>query len=486
MTEAGITLLGLGPGNPALLTRQAWQILESAQEIYLRTRAHPVVADLPAQLALFSFDDLYERADSFEEVYTGIVQQILQLGQRPQGVIYAVPGHPLIAEATGPEILRQARQMGLPVRLVEGLSFLEPVFSAVGADPFPQTVLVDALELARRHVPSFPADTPALIAQIHSRTIASEVKLVLMETYPDEHPVKLVHAAGTAHESVEELLLFEIDRSRKIGLLTALYVPPRDVASSLLAFQEVIAHLRAPDGCPWDREQTHRSLRGNLLEETYEVLQALDSEDTEGLKEELGDLLLQIFMQAQIAAEAGEFNLTDVVQGIYQKIVRRHPHVFGDTTVKGVQEVLENWERLKAKERGENQQAEKSILDGVAPTLPALAVAEQYQARAARVGFEWPAIQGVLDKIAEEIAEVGQAADPSALEAEIGDLLFAVVNLARWHGVDPESALRQANQRFRQRFQQIEATARAQGKQIQELTLDEMEAAWQAAKLQGL
>ena len=291
-----------------------------------------------------------------------------------------------------------------------------------------------------------------------------------------------MHAAGTAQARVESLALYEIDRSPSIGLLTALYVPPLGPATSFEAFQEIIAHLRAPDGCPWDREQTHLSLRTYLLEEVYEVLAALDAEDVQSLQEEFGDLLLQIVLHAQIATEEGEFTMSDVLQGIHTKIVRRHPHVFGDLELKDAQGVLQNWERLKEKERHANGKAEASLLDGVALALPALVQAEQYQLRAARVGFDWPDIQGVLDKLDEELREVHAAQETDERADEIGDVLFAVVNLARWYKLDPESALRAANQRFKSRFYYIEQAARAQGRSISDMTIDEMEAKWQEAK----
>jgi tetrapyrrole methylase family protein/MazG family protein len=303
MTSPGITLLGLGPGDPLLLTRQAWDTLNDAPEITLRTRQHPAVAAFPAGLQVYSFDDLYENAPSFEAVYAEIVDRVLELGSRPQGVIYAVPGHPFIAEATSPEIARRARAAGIVVRVVEGLSFLEAVFSALNLDPFPHTALVDAFELAVAHHPPFPSSAPALIAQIHSRSMASDVKLTLNEVYPDEHLVQLVHNAGTADVFVEQLPLYEIDRSPHIGLLTSLYLPPLGQDTSFEAFQELVAHLRAPEGCPWDREQDHQTLRPHLLEETYEALAALDADDPQAMCEEFGDLLLQIVLHTQIANE---------------------------------------------------------------------------------------------------------------------------------------------------------------------------------------
>ena len=478
----GITLLGLGPGDPAQLTRAAWEMLSAAGEVYLRTRQHPTVAGLPDGLQLHSFDALYEQGEEFDAVYAAIVERVLELGTRPQGVVYAVPGHPFVAEATGPEIARRAREAGIPLRVVEGISFLEPTFSALGLDPFPALALADALELGAGHVPAFPPDAPALVAQIYSSLVASEVKLTLSAVYPDEHPVRLVHAAGTAQEVVEDLPLFAIDRSPHLGLLSSLYVPALGAGTSLESFQEIVAHLRAPDGCPWDREQTHETLRTHLMEEAYETLEAIDSGDPDAMREEFGDLLLQIVLNAQIASEEGEFGMADVVAGIHAKIVRRHPHVFGDVEIADVDGVLSNWERLKAAERKANGENEKGLLDGVPRSLPALTQAQEYQDRAARVGFDWPEIEGVLEKVREEIEEVRQSADQAELAAELGDLLFALVNLARWKQVDAEGALRAASVRFKQRFGHIERSARAQGRTLSEMSLDEMEALWQEAK----
>jgi len=479
---SGITLLGLGPGNPQQLTREAWQVIASAEEIYLRTRQHPTAQALPSAIRLHSFDDLYENGASFDEVYAAITQRVLELGRRPQGVIYAVPGHPFVAEATCQQIASLARQEGLSVHIVAGLSFLEPVFSALGLDPYPRLVLCDALTLGAAHVPLFPPDSPVLIAQIYSRRVAAEVKSTLTAVYPDQHPVRLVHAAGTPEEWVEDIPLHAIDRSLRIGLLTTLYVPPLAEGMSFEALQEIVAHLRAPEGCPWDREQTHESLRQHLLEEGYEALTAIDAGDSAAMREEFGDLLLQIVLQSQIASEAGEFTLQDVIKGIYDKIVRRHPHVFGDLKLDGVAGVLSNWEKLKQQERERAGEAGRSLLDGVPLALPALSQAQEYQERAARLGFDWPGVEGVVEKIAEEVREVQQADNPQQLSAELGDLFFALVNLARWKRVDAESALRAANLKFKQRFAYIEARARQQGRRLTDLSLEEMEALWQESK----
>lgn len=477
----GITLLGLGPGDPKHLTREAWDVLNATNEIWVRTRQHPTVAALPAHLKIHSFDDLYENGDTFERVYASIISRILELCRREEGVVYAVPGHPFVAEATGPEIARLGREAGIPLRIVEGISFLEPTFSALGLDPYPSLVLVDALTLGRAHVPAYAPDSPVLVAQIYSRIVAAEVKSTLGSLYPDRHPVRFVHGAGTREQVVEDLALYEIDRSNHVGLMSSLYVAPLAEGSSFEAFQEIVAHLRAPNGCPWDKEQTHASLRTHLLQESYEAMSAMDEGDVDGMREEFGDLLLQIVLNAQIANEDGEFTANDVIRGIYDKIIRRHPHVFGDVKVAGVQGVLSNWEKLKEKERRHADQ-EKGLLDGVPLALPALSQAQEYQDRAARVGFDWPEIQGVLDKIAEEVREVQEADSEPELESELGDLLFALVNLARWKRVDAEAALRRSNQRFKGRFGHIEQGAKKQARNLSDLSLEEMESLWQEAK----
>ncbi|MEX2143940.1 MAG: nucleoside triphosphate pyrophosphohydrolase [Anaerolineales bacterium] len=476
-----IILLGLGPGNPNQLTREAWDLLDSVEEIFLRTDQHPVVAAFPASLEVHTFDEIYESEEQVEQVYEQIVERVLQLGRRPRGVVYAVPGHPFVAEATSPEIARRAIVEGLPVRVVQGLSFVEPVLAAVGADLLPHTAVVDALDLLTQHHPLFPPHTPALVAQVHSNEVAGDLKITLMAQYPDEHEVQLVHAAGTKNEAVENIPLHKIDQSAHIAALTALYVPALGEHTSLEEFQDLIAHLRAPEGCPWDREQTHLSLRRNLIEEAYEVVDALDAEDPKAMQEEFGDLLAQIVLHAQIASEDGEFRMSDVLNGITTKLIARHPHVFGKVKLEDADAVIANWEHLKAGERKANGE-QRGILDGVAATLPALGQAEAYTARAARVGFEWPNIDGVLGDVAEEIGELQAANTRKERANEYGDILFALVNLARWLKVDPEAALRAANARFKHRFAYVEDGARAQGRELKDLTLEEMDALWDEGK----
>ncbi len=478
----GITIIGLGPGGAEQITLEAWRALEGADEVYLRTRHHPTVAHLPSAPRYHSFDEVYEAHASLNEVYDQIAHTLIELGRRPQGVVYAVPGHPLVGETATLRALALAQAAGIPTRIIAGVSFLEPTFTALGLDPFDGLQICDATILAQKHHPNLDPDVGALIVQLYHRHLASDVKLTLANLYHDDHPVRLVCAAGTPQQQVRDLPLYQLDRQDDLDHLTSLYIPPLARPGSLASYQDVVARLRAPGGCPWDREQTHQTLRPHLLEESYEVLAALDADDMSALKEELGDLLLQIFLHAQIATEEGDFHLTDSVQHAIAKLIRRHPHVFADVKVDSAQDVLLNWEQIKREEKGQRGEGFVSMLSGVPSALPALARALEMQRRAARVGFDWPSAEPVLAKVLEEIEEFRRAPDASGRAAELGDLLFSLVNLARWHDVDPEAALREANLRFARRFAAIERRAAQAGTPLESLTLEQMDALWEQAK----
>jgi tetrapyrrole methylase family protein/MazG family protein len=476
-----ITIIGLGPGDPGFITREAWEEIISSKQIFLRTSDHPAVTHLPENIGLYNFDRYYQEAEDFSEVYTRIVQRLLQEVEQREKIVYAVPGDPTVGEATVADLREQAARSDIDVKIIPGVSFIEPSLAMLGKDALDGLSVVDALLLAAGHHPPFPPDHPMLVAQLYSKLVASDVKLTLMNQYPDDHPVTLLHRAGTVEAQMENVKLHEIDQSDQISNMTSLYVPPLAVPSGMESFQETIARLRAPGGCPWDQEQTHESLRMHLLEECYEVLHSIDVGDITALKEELGDLLLQIVLHAQIATEAGEFTMAEVVEGINSKIIRRHPHVFEDLDIHEVEHVLSNWEKLKAAER-EEEGSQKGVLDGIPQGLPALAQANELQTRVARVGFDWCKVEGVLDKILEELDEVKGATDKLSKSAEIGDLLFAVVNYARWLEVDPETALRDANRRFRTRFAALEKRAIAKGRELSEMKLPELDSLWEAVK----
>jgi len=476
-----LTIIGLGPGDPKWMTREAWDEIHSMNEIFLRTKEHPVVPHLSEISLLHSFDAIYEEAEDFAEVYSRIVDQIFIELTKRKSVVYAVPGDPMVGEATVSMLLKRSTESGVDFKIIPGISFIEPCLAMLHMDALDGLSVVDSLVVAARHHPPFSPDQPVLIAQLYSKMVASDVKLTLMNQYPDDHPIKLIHSAGTAEAKIEEMELYQLDRSDQIGSLTVLYIPTLPRPSGLESFHETVARLRAPDGCPWDQEQTHESLRMHLMEESYEVLHSIDSGDLSALKEELGDLLLQIVLHAQIATEEGEFTLADVIAGINTKIIRRHPHVFGELELKEVDQVLTNWEKLKAAER-EEEGSQKGLLDGVPQGLPALTQAYELQSRVARVGFDWSELPGVLAKIHEELNEVEEAEDIISKTAEIGDLLFTVVNYARWLNLDPEAALRDANKRFRIRFAELERKAVSLGLNVDQMSLEELDSLWEVVK----
>ena len=357
---------------------------------------------------------------------------------------------------------------------------LNAIFAALDLEDLSKLILLDTGELQDAHVPPFQPDMPVLLLNSRSDDLGN-IRQILQTTYAKDHLLRVVNGDGLVSSLTLSLLGVKEDDSP----VSAIYIPALEAGTSLSAFYEIVAHLRAPDGCPWDKKQTHQSLRQHLLEESYEALAAMDAGDTAGMAEEFGDLLLQIVLNAQIANENGNFSLNEIIKGIYDKIVRRHPHVFGDRQVDGVGDVLKNWEQLKEQERRSNGEIEKGILDGVPLSFPALNQAQEYQDRAARVGFDWPEIKGVLDKLVEEIEEIQQAPNDDERAAEIGDLFFVMVNFARWQGVDAESVLREANVRFKARFGHIERRAKEDKRPLVEMTLDEMEELWQEAKSLG-
>lgn len=357
------------------------------------------------------------------------------------------------------------------------------VCEAFKINPTDGLTIYTAINLAQRHHPSFTPNQRLLISGIGDMVQRKELVDMLDQYYPPEFIIQGLEVIGNEIGSPVNICVSELANQIAQGKIDYLHIPPLGENTSFESFQEVVARLRAPDGCPWDREQTHLSLRPHLMEEAYEVLDAMDRSDSAALCEELGDLLLQIVLNAQIAYEDKEFRMTDVLEGINSKLIRRHPHVFGELSVGGVDGVLKNWEKLKEIERAQNGEADKKgLLDGVPKAIPALTQAQEYQDRAARVGFDWAEIAPVIDKVREELDEVLQAPDEEQRAGELGDLLFAVVNLARWYKVDAESMLRQTNARFARRFKHIEARSAEQGRKLTEMTLEEMDRFWEEAK----
>jgi tetrapyrrole methylase family protein/MazG family protein len=489
-----IRIVGLGPDAPEGMSVAAREALRAATCLILRTERHPAAEMLRADgLAHTTCDDLYETQADFGAVYAAIAERVLSAAEDGD-VTYAVPGHPSMGEESVRLVLERAGRAGIRTEIVGSASFVEATLAAAGASLSDPLMVVDALSMSSGHGAVEAADGPRwedapqaalIVYQVHDADAAAGAKLALLETRPGDLVVSVVRAAGVpGQEHVERVPLSRLDRIRP-DHLTSVYVPPVPPSRRTRRFADlvgVMARLRGQGGCPWDREQTHRSLRRWLTEECGEAIDAIDADDMAGLCEELGDVLLQIVFHAQIATESGAFTIDDVVHSIVAKLIRRHPHVFADAEAADPEAVVRSWEAIKKAEKGRAE----SALHGVPLALPALSRAQKMGERAAKVGFDWPGPQPVIEKLAEELAELRTAfaaGDSAAVEHEIGDLLFAAVNVARWARVDPEEALRSMLRRFATRFQAIEAEAARSGRSLGEMTLDEMDAAWERAKL---
>jgi tetrapyrrole methylase family protein/MazG family protein len=502
MAAKSITVVGLGSGDPDQLTLGAWRTLQKADRLFVRTAQHPALALLHDNgIAYTSFDSLYERHNSFPDVYKAIVEALIEetlvlesaaassaaAGAR---LVYAVPGHPMVAERTVTLLREQCGAAGIELSIIGGESFLDQAFTALGFDPIEGFALLDAAELQSSRL---QPQLHTLIGQVYDAFTASDVKLALMERYPDDYEVIVGHALGVAgQEQIVRLPLYELDRTPGYGNLSLIWVPRSDDAAlrnrSFERLHEIVAILRSPEGCPWDREQTHQSIRKNFIEELYEALEALDNDDPDAMQEEFGDVILQVMLHSQMEEETGAFNVYDVIQSLNEKLIFRHPHVFGDSSASDSGEALVNWEQMKAEEKRQKGEERKSVLDGIPPDLPALMKAYKLQKKAAKVGFDWDELGPVLDKIQEELAELREAIahkDAEEQAGELGDLLFAVVNASRFIHADPEEALSRTNRKFRSRFAYIEEQLRISGKKFDQTDLTEMDQWWEEAKRQS-
>lgn len=476
-----LTIVGLGPADEQLLTPQTRAAISNADVAFLRTSRHPaasVLGDVP------SFDDIYERADTFEAVYQEIAERLIE-ATLDSDVLYAVPGSPLVLERTVELLRAAAGERRVDIEILPAMSFLDTAWAALRIDPVEAGVrLVDG----HRFASAAAGQTgPLLVAHCHAAHVLSDIKLAVEE--PPESVIVL-QRLGLDDEAVFEVAWGDLDREVDADHLTSIYIPEMatPVAAEFARFEELVRVLR--EQCPWDQEQTHASLRRHLLEETHETIEALDARaalsddeidvDLDGhLAEELGDLLYQIFFHARLAAERGSFTVADVARGCHDKLVFRHPHVFppegGDLVhAENSDAVLRNWEQLKAQEKSRD-----SAMDGIPPSLPSLMLALKVQKRAASIGFDWEGGPEVAyADVEDELAEVRD--DPS--EHEVGDLLFAAVQVARRLDHDPESALRSAAQRFAHRFRIVEQSAADKGLDLSSADEAELSTLWAAAK----
>ena len=470
-----IDIVGLGPGDLDRVTGRAADLLfDSSRTVILRTLEHPAARSLAQRREVISGDDLYESADTFEEVYAALATRAVAAAGSGD-VVVGLPGSPFVAERSTRLIVEAAEAAGISISVVPGESFLDILSEEVGID------LLGVQVLDGRDLPDpLLLHLPTVIAQVDVPLVLGDVRDRLLTLLPENTKIVVARALGTEDATVERVPLAELDEGIA-GLRTTLYLEPPPVGWPGL----VATMRRLRRECPWDQRQTHHSLVRNLIEEAYEladVLSTLPTDAPEGVpdygayadvEEELGDVLLQVLFHAVMASEAGAFDVEDVAEMLRRKLVRRHPHVFADVTVSGVNDVLRNWEQIK-----QDEKERTSLMDDVPAGLPGLERAAKVQRRAASVGFDWDDARSVTTKIREELHELEAALDDrSAAEAEMGDLLFSVVNLSRHLHLDPEVALRGAVERFASRFRWMETSFDVNGK-----TIDQLDEMWVAAK----
>lgn len=478
-----LTIVGLGPGSKEFLTLEAYQQLTKKGKVYLRTLKHPVVDFLQEEGAQFeSYDSYYDQFETFDEVYETIAKDVVSK-LTDEAVIYGVPGNPFVAERTVELLAEASENEGFEVEYVYGASFIDAMITVLKKDPVYGLRIQDGLKM-NTFTPSVREDH--ILIQVYDQRVASDIKIELGKYYPDDYMITIVRGAGIPGEQrIEEVPLYELDRVDWLDYLTSLYLPAWTdkkvyTFTDLLGIMEV---LRSPDGCPWDREQNHESLMPYFVEETYEALDAIKRYDIDDMIEELGDVLLQIVFHAQIGAEDGYFNIYDIVQSISEKMVSRHPHVFSDVSVESSDEVLTNWNKIKQEEK--NHDNESAVMEALPELMPTLIKSEKIQKIAAKVGFDWPTIDGAIDKLKEEMDEVCVEIDNNEdekLEEELGDLIFSIVNVCRMKKISPELALEMTNKKFIDRFKYIENELEMEKKKIEDMSLEELDIIWEKAK----
>ena len=476
-----IEIIGLGAGDVNQLPFGIYKKLVHAEMVvYSRTLDHPVIESLQDEGVRFeAFDHMYEEEEQFGAVYERITNALLEQAKAVETLIYTVPGHPMLAEKTVQLLLEQTE---IEVEVMGGQNYLDNLFTSLKIDPIEGFQFVDGTSFTRSQL---DYRHHIIFCKVYDRFVASEVKLSLLEDLPPDYEVIIVEAAGSKQESITKVSLEELDHTMEISNLTSVYIPP--APDNLLHhtfdhLREVMATLRSPDGCPWDRKQTHESLREYSIEEVYELVDAIDAGDDNNIIEELGDILMHVILHSQIGEDDGYFTIDDVIRSVTDKMIYRHPHVFSNTKVDSVVDVNRNWEELKKAEKGEERE---SVLDGIPKHLPSLAKAFKLQKKAAKVGFEWEDVSGVWEKLDEELKEVQEAIEENTLlemEDEFGDVLFVLANLARYYKINPELALNRANNKFRSRFTYIEEQLTKKGIDIKQASLEEMDAYWDEAK----
>ena len=478
-----IKIIGLGPGAPDALTIGAVRALEEGKNIYFRTEKHPTVDYLKKRVERFeTYDHYYETSSNFDEVYDNIACDIVKKYKETRELVYAVPGHPLVAEKSVFNLIKICDSENIEYKIVPAVSFIDAMMDVLKIDPIEGLKVIDAFDIGNQILDK---RIGTIITQVYNPLIASEVKLKLLDYYNDDTEIYFVRAAGIeGEESIRRIPIYELDMQEDIDYLTSIYIP-KDITNKrdFNDLVDIIDTLRGEDGCPWDMEQTHESIKNQLIEEAYELVDSINNEDIDGMIEELGDVLLHVVFHSSIGKDDGYFNIYDVIRTICDKMIYRHPHVFGDKEVLNSNDVLENWDELKKKEKNHTTITEE--MNAIANSLPALIKAHKVQSKAAKVGFDWDKVEEASLKVEEELKEVldvYKSNNKEKIKEEVGDLIFACVNVARLLRINEEEALNSTIRKFINRFSFIEEEALKDNRNLSEMSLEEMNKLWEKAK----
>jgi tetrapyrrole methylase family protein/MazG family protein len=474
-----LNIIGVGTKKIDDISLKGYRMIKNNGFKYLRTDRHPFIHYLEEEKIKFkTFDSYFEEKKNLNEVYKSIIEEIKNKLIDENTVNYFVPGSPYYGDVVTEYFINNEIE-DLEVEIVDSISFWQKSLSLISGNK-EKTKTISGEEY---NFYDIDINSNLLFAQIYSKDIAERIKLDLGEIYGDEYKVDIIDVIS---ENIMKTPVFQLDKLKKYSFSTYIFVESIEKSTKELYnvnnLLEIMEMLRGPDGCPWDRKQTHESIRDCLIEEAYEVVDAIDNKDYDNFIEELGDLLLQVVFHAQIAKEEGYFNVYDVYTGICKKLYNRHPHVFGQVSAENEEEALESWESVKGKEKTFKTYHDK--LKEVPKALSPLTKSYKIQKVAAEVGFDWPDINGAISKIHEELEELlkeYENYDHDKVEEELGDLFFAIVNFSRFLKINPDVALNRTVNKFIKRFKYIEDNS---SKSLEDMTLEDMDKLWEESKRQ--
>lgn len=472
-----IQIIGLGAGGEDDLTVRAQKALSEKIPTFARTDRHPIVNELRKNIDIVSFDDYFEKYETFNEVYENIIKTLIEKSKQYGKINYCTAGSPYYGDIVTKKLINEYKKQ-INIIIIDGMSFLDKCLKLSGYADYNNIKILDCLEADEF---SFDINSFNIITQVYDLDIASGLKIKLMEIYPEDANSVII---DVLEEKIEKVPLFMLDQEKNYGFSTYFCILPIELSRNRVYnvdnLLRIVKLLRGPDGCPWDKKQTHHSIRQHVIEEAYEVVDAIDNDDVDNLVEELGDLLFQVVFHAELGSEKGYFNFSDVVTNVCKKMYFRHPHVFGDVKADDVEEALTSWEHSKLKEK--NLTTYTDNLKNVPKALSPLSRSYKIQKRAAEVGFDWSDAKGAVLKIKEELLEFideYNKGNIENMEEEFGDLLFALVNFARFEKINPDIALNKTINKFIERFEYIEKNST---KDLKQMTLNEMDELWEESK----